>query len=119
MTFNARRCHSLPQRKISLRFLGVVITMENMDIRNRIIDHRRVRAGDLVTHELNWRIHPAAQCEVLRALYREVGFARSLLAYELADGRLQLIDGHLRRELTPDMLVDVEVLDVTPEEARK
>jgi hypothetical protein len=45
-----------------------------------------------------------------------VGFARSLLAYELPDGRLKLIDGHLRRELDPEM--EVEVLDVNDEEAQ-
>src|SRR5262249_1262705 len=50
---------------------------------------------------------------------QEVGFARSLLAFELPDGRLKLIDGHLRRDIDPDMEVDVEVLDVTEEEARK
>jgi hypothetical protein len=55
---------------------------------------------------------------VLQALYREVGFARSLLAYELPDGRLKLLDGHLCRDLDPDMLVDVEVLDVNEDEAR-
>src|SRR6202035_3752523 len=54
----------------------------------------------------------------LQALYAEVGFARSLLAYELPDGRLKLLDGHLRRDLDPDMEVDVEVLDVTDDEAR-
>ena len=53
-----------------------------------------------------------------QALYREVGFARSLLAYELPDGRLKLIDGHLRRDLDPDMEVEVEVLDVNEDEAR-
>jgi hypothetical protein len=90
-----------------------------MNIRNRIVGHRRVRAGDLVPHELNWRIHPTSQREALQALYQEVGFARSLLAFERPDGRLQLIDGHLRRELDPDMIVDVEVLDVGPDEARK
>jgi hypothetical protein len=90
-----------------------------MNTRNRIVGHRRVRAGDLLPHELNWRIHPRAQREALQALYAEVGFARSLLAFERPDGRLQLIDGHLRREIDPDMLVDVEVLDVTPDEARK
>jgi len=47
-----------------------------------------------------------------------VGFARSLLAYELPDGRLKLIDGHLRRDIDPDMEVDVEVLDVNDDEAR-
>ena len=54
----------------------------------------------------------------LLALYQEVGFARSLLAYEMPDGRLKLLDGHLRRDLDPDMEVDVEILDVTDEEAR-
>src|SRR5207249_6409445 len=82
-------------------------------------EHRRVRAGDLVPHERNWRNHPDSQREALQALYDEVGFARSLLAYELPDGRLKLIDGHLRRELDPDMLMDVEVLNVDDEEARK
>src|SRR5437660_6285896 len=87
-------------------------------IRNRIKGHRRVRAGDLVPHELNFRLHPELQRAALEALYREVGFARSLLAYETADGRLKLIDGHLRRELDPDMEVEVEVLDVGEDEAR-
>jgi hypothetical protein len=87
-------------------------------IRNRIKAHRRVLAGDLVPHEWNFRLHPAGQKAALEAIYREVGFARSLLAFELPDGRLKLIDGHLRRDLTPDMEVDVEILDVTDEEAR-
>src|SRR5438034_4120681 len=88
-------------------------------IRNRIKGHRRVRAGDLVPHEWNYRLHPDRQKDALWALYQEVGFARSLLAFELPDGRLKLIDGHLRRDMDPDMLVDVEVLDVNEEEARK
>ena len=58
------------------------------------------------------------QRAALQALCREVGFARSLLAYELPDGRLKLLDGHLRRDLDPDMLVDVEILDVNDDEAR-
>jgi hypothetical protein len=87
-------------------------------MKNRIKDHRRVRAGDLVPHELNPRVHSDVQRAALRALYDEIGFARSLLAYELPDGRLKLIDGHLRRDLTPDELLDVEVLDVNDAEAR-
>jgi hypothetical protein len=87
-------------------------------IRNRIKAHRRVRAGDLVPHEFNFRTHPGHQRAALEALYRAVGFARSLLAYELPDGRLKLIDGHLRRDVDPDMEVEVEILDVTEEEAR-
>lgn len=87
-------------------------------IRNRIKSHRRVRAGDLVPHEWNFRVHPELQRSALLAIYNEVGFARRLLAYELPDGRLKLLDGHLRRDLGPDMEVDVEILDVTEEEAR-
>src|SRR5437879_3572125 len=88
-------------------------------VRNRIVRHVRVRAGDLLPHELNARRHPAVQRQALVDLYGEVGFARSLLAYPLPDGRLKLIDGHLRQQIDPDMEVDVEVLDVTDAEARK
>jgi hypothetical protein len=88
-------------------------------IRHRIKSHRRVRAADLVPHEWNFRTHPESQKAALAAIYEEIGFARSLLAYELPDGRLKLIDGHLRRDLDPDMEVEVEILDVTDEEARQ
>src|SRR2546425_1551326 len=87
-------------------------------LRNRIAKHVRVRAGDLVPHELNPRVHSEAQRAALAALYDEIGFARSLLAYELADGRLKLIDGHLRAQMDPEQEVDVEVLDVSDAEAR-
>ncbi len=67
---------------------------------------------------MNFRLHPEFQRAAIQAIYREVGFARSLLAFELPDGRLKLIDGHLRRDIDPNMEVDVEVLDVNEEEAR-
>lgn len=86
--------------------------------RNRIVRHVRVRAGDLVPHELNPRMHSAAQRRALEMLYAEIGFARSLLAYTLPDGRLKLIDGHLRAEMNPEQEVEVEVLDVSDAEAR-
>ena len=89
-----------------------------MKPRNRILKHVRVRAGELVPHELNPRVHSSAQRRALQQLYDEIGFARSLLAYPLADGRLKLIDGHLRASMDPDQEVDVEVLDVNDAEAR-
>lgn len=87
-------------------------------MRMRIKEHRRVRAGDLAVHELNPRTHSPAQRQALALLLDEIGFARSLLAYELPDGRLKLIDGHLRREMLPEEEVVVEVLDVDDAEAR-
>ena len=49
----------------------------------------------------------------------DIGFAAALVAYELADGSLQLIDGHLRAELAPEMTVPVLVLDVNDQEAER
>jgi len=88
-------------------------------LKNRIKEHRKVRLGDLLPHEANVRLHSPEQRRILMQLYQEIGFARSVLAYELPDGRLKLIDGHLRAAVTPDEVVDVEILDVTDEEARK
>ncbi len=91
----------------------------NAAVRNRIVDHVLVRAGDLVPHPLNYRRHPQHQREALAASLQEVGFARSLLGYRLPDGRIQLIDGHLRAEHDPEALVTVELVDVAEDEARK
>jgi hypothetical protein len=88
-------------------------------IRNRIVDHVKVRAGDLVPHPLNYREHPADQRQALAGSLEEIGFARSLLGYRRPDGKIQLIDGHLRAEFDPDLEVTVELVDVTDEEARK
>jgi hypothetical protein len=90
-----------------------------MKIRNRIISHLTIRAGDLVPHPLQFRLHPDIQRNALAASLKEVGFARSLLGYRLPDGWIQLIDGHLRRDIDPEMEVTVELVDVTADEARK
>ena len=88
-------------------------------IRDRIRELRRVHAKDLLPNPKNWRRHPKAQADALRGLLGEIGYADALLVRELADGRLMLIDGHLRAETTPDLEVPVLILDVTEEEADK
>ena len=90
-----------------------------MKIRDRIKELRRIKASELLRNPRNWRTHPAAQARALRALLTEIGYADALIARELADGQLQLIDGHLRAETTPDEQVPVLVLDVSEEEADK
>src|SRR3954470_1775638 len=90
-----------------------------MHIRDRIKELRRVRATDLRPNPRNWRIHPPAQQDALRGLLAEVGYADALLARELDDGTLMLIDGHLRAETTPDAVVPVLILDVDETEADK
>jgi DNA modification methylase len=89
-----------------------------MKIRDRILGLRRVPARELRPHPKNWRTHPPAQQEALRGILAEVGYADALIARETPEG-LQLIDGHLRAETTPDQEVPVLVLDVSEEEADK
>ncbi|MEI6325767.1 MAG: hypothetical protein WCO91_09990 [Gemmataceae bacterium] len=94
-------------------------TKEKKPWRNRIVEHIQLPASELLPHENNPRIHGSFQKEALIALGREVGFARSLLGYRDALGRVRLIDGHLRREVMGNGEVCVEILDVTDNEARK
>jgi DNA modification methylase len=88
-------------------------------VRDRVVDLRRVRAGDLTEHPRNWRRHPDRQRRALRALLSEIGYADALLAREDEAGHLVLVDGHLRKSLDPNQVVPVLVLDVTAEEGDK
>jgi hypothetical protein len=90
-----------------------------MHIRDRIKEFRRVKASQLRPHPKNWRTHPAAQQDALRGVLAEIGYAGALLARQLPDGSLELIDGHLRAETTPDMEVPVLILDLDEQEAAK
>ena len=90
-----------------------------MQIRDRIKELRRVRAEELIPHPKNWRKHPESQQNTLRGVLAEIGYADALLARELPDGSLQLIDGHLRAETTPDMEVPVLIVDLDDAEAAK
>jgi DNA modification methylase len=88
-------------------------------IRDRIKELRRVRAGDLHANPHNWRTHPQGQVDALRGVLAEIGYADALLVRELPDGSLELIDGHCRKELDPEQIVPVLVLDLDQDEALK
>src|SRR5262245_7804652 len=90
-----------------------------MNIRNRIKGLRHIRAGDLRPHPKNWRKHPEEQQNALRGILAEVGFVDALMVRELPDGSLQIVDGHLRAETTPDAEVPVLIVDLNDAEAEK
>jgi DNA modification methylase len=90
-----------------------------VQIRDRVKELRRVKASELRPSPRNWRTHPKAQRDALRGALAEIGYAGALLARELPDATLELIDGHLRAETTPDSLVPVLILDVDEAEAAK
>lgn len=92
--------------------------------RLRNVGVRRVMVRDLVDHELNYREHPHGQREAFSATVRELGWYGYPDVYEQPDGTLKLIDGHLRKEeliasCGEDAEIDVNVTDMTDEEARK
>jgi DNA modification methylase len=88
-------------------------------IRDRVRELRRVRASELLPNPKNWRRHGRQQAVALKGLLSEIGIADALVARELPDGKLMLIDGHLRAETTPAMEVPVLILDVNEAEADK
>lgn len=91
-----------------------------MAIRDRIKEFRRVKASDLQPHPKNYREHPSQQRAYLDGILAEVGYAGAVIARELPDGKLQLIDGHMRQEEAgPDQLIPTLIVDVTEEEAEK
>jgi len=87
--------------------------------RNRVTALEYHKPGDLAEHPAQWRIHPDKQRAALGAVLDEVGMAGALLAYRGADGRLTVVDGHLRRSLDPDAEWPVLVLDIDDDEALK
>ena len=89
-----------------------------MTMRNRVVELRNVPASDLRANPKNWLIHPPAQEQALRGTLEEIGFADAMIARETSEG-LELIDGHLRRDVMGDQEVPVLVVDVTEEEADK
>jgi ParB-like chromosome segregation protein Spo0J len=90
-----------------------------MTIRDRIKNFRRVPAQSLIPNPKNWRTHNNRQRNVLKGVLAEIGYADALLVRELPDGSLQLVDGHLRAETTPNQEVPVLVLDLNDAETDK
>ena len=88
-------------------------------VKDRIRRFARVKAAELKPHPCNWRIHPPEQRAALEAILAEIGYAGALVARELPDGSLQLIDGHLRAEVSPGADVPVLVVDLDDREAEK
>ena len=88
-------------------------------LRNRVVDFRQVKGSELVRNDANWRMHPDDQQGGLAALMEDVGFVGAVIAREDGDGKLVLIDGHLRADLAGDEEIPVLVVDLTDEEAEK
>jgi len=98
---------------------GESMTKNKVEIKDRIKEFRRVPASQLAPHPKNWREHPEKQRKALSGILAEIGYADALLVREMPDGTLQLVDGHLRAETTPNQEVPVLVVDLNDAEAEK
>ncbi|MBI5035586.1 MAG: hypothetical protein HZB51_34270 [Chloroflexi bacterium] len=89
--------------------------------RDRIIEIKTMRAAELTDNEGNWRLHPGAQNDAIVGILSEIGKADVLKAYysQRNQGKLTILDGHLRKSLDPNEEWRVAILDITDEEADK
>lgn len=89
-----------------------------MNLRDRVVRLDRVAANQLRPHPENWRTHPDQQVAALDAILGDIGFAGAVIARELNDGSLQIIDGHARAVSAGTAEVPVLVTDLDETEAR-
>lgn len=88
-----------------------------MTIRDRVVELRRIRSGDLIPNPANWRRHPPEQVDALRGVLEQVGFADVAIGIEV-DGGVMLVDGHVRREeVDDDFEVPTIIVDLDASEA--
>ena len=82
-----------------------------MTPRQRIRELRWLPAKELKADERNWRKHPKAQRDALKAMLVQVGMADALIGRDTPDG-VVLVDGHLRADMldgdVPVLIVDLD-----------
>lgn len=88
-------------------------------IRNRIVETRRVKASELLDHPSNYRTHPTRQRAALEGAVADLGQVQAVTVRQLPDGKLQLVDGHLRKAVWGDHEITVNVVDLDDDEAKK
>lgn len=91
-----------------------------MSWNSKIVGHGRVPASELMVNPLNHRKHPEKQRRVVAASIKELGFVKSVIVNRVTG---HIVDGHERvaqaLSVGPDVLVDVEFVELSPEDERK
>lgn len=91
---------------------------EKKGFRSNVKDLRFVLGSELTPHPKNPRRHSKAQREAFRRVVEEDGFNDVVLAVE-KDGKLIVVDGHMRRDEYPDEMLPVIVLDLSEAETER
>ncbi len=87
-------------------------------MKNRVVGLEYVKAKDLVENEKNVKLHRKGQRDLFHKVLEKIGFAGAMVAYKNSEGKLVLVDGHMRvEEVGRDTEVPVLVLDLDETEA--
>jgi hypothetical protein len=89
------------------------------NFRDRVVELRRVPARSLKKNPKNWRLHPEEQRSALHGMLSDIGYAGAIIVRELPAGELEILDGHLREELSGDDVVPVLVVDLNDAETAR
>lgn len=89
-----------------------------MKLKDRVIELRRIPAGELAPNPKNWRTHPISQQDALSGLLTEIGLSAAAISVERPEG-LVLLDCHLRTEIVADETIPVVNVDLNDDEADK
>jgi hypothetical protein len=92
-----------------------------LELRNRVVERRRMKAADILPNPRNWREHPEEQSSALAGILEEVGQVGELYAYHSArnGGQLTMLDGHLRQADWGEQEWDIAITDLDDAEADK
>ena len=87
--------------------------------RNRVLELRYLKPGEIADHPHQWRLHPETQKAAVEGVLREIGIAGVLLVYQSAanGGGYTAVDGHLRKSLDANQPWPCVVLDVDDAES--
>ena len=85
--------------------------------RDRIKEFRRIPVEKLRPNPKNPAVHDDEQREAMRGALAELGYIDALIAREGEDGMFDLVDGHLRADLSPGQKVPVLIVELTDSEA--
>ena len=87
-------------------------------VQNRIVRVKRIAASQLLPNPDNWRTHGPEQTEAIQIALRDIGFVAPVIAREMADGELMLLDGHARvAQLAPNVEIPVAIVHCSDQEA--
>jgi hypothetical protein len=89
-----------------------------LNLRDRVVEMKRIPSSELLPHPANPRHHPSEQKAVMKGILDQIGIADVLVVYKSAraNNRYVIIDGHMR---ATDFQADwpCAVTDLTDDEA--